>query len=209
MNDSITFLQNIQTGFKKMKLITVLSVVSATIVSIAAVGAAFWFAENQRSQVYIVDEGSVLMASRTSNSAQRDLEVGDQLKTFLRLFFNIAPNMTTIESNISMALELADASASNYYTDLQEKQYFSRIVESGISQSIEVDSVKVNVLTYPYQAEAYGHLYTVRSSNASRVSYVATCTATESQRTPKNAHGILLERFMIRFGESETRSRNN
>lgn len=209
MNDSISFLQNIQTGFKKMKLVTFLSVISSTIITITVVGAAFWFAENQRSQVYIIDEGSVLMASRTSNTAQRDLEVGEQLKTFLRLFFNIAPNMTTIESNISMALELADVSASNYYADLQEKQYFSRIVESGISQSIEIDSVKVNVLTYPYQAEAYGHLYTIRSSNASRVPYVATCTATESQRTPKNVHGILLERFVIRFGESETRSRNN
>ena len=209
MNDSINFLQNIASGFKKMRFVTTLVVVSATVISVVSVGVSYWYALTQREQVYVLDKGSVLLASRASNTAQRDLEVADQLKNFLRFFFNIAPNMTTIESNMLMALELADKSASDYYNDLKEKQYFARIVENGISQSIEIDSVKVNVMTYPYQAEAYGHLYTVRSSNASRVPYIATCTATESQRTNKNVHGILLERFVIKFGETETRTRND
>lgn len=209
MNDAIKFMDNIQTNFKKMKIVTASIAIVCTIVSLFAVGASFWFAFTQRDQVYVLDEGSVLSAFRSDNGAQRDLEAGDHLTRFLQLFFNIAPNATTVESNIEKALELADGSASDYYLDLREKEYFTRLINNGISQSIDVDSVAVNIFDYPYRAEAYGNLYTIRSSSISRTPFIAKCALTESQRTRKNVHGLIIERFTIEFGEQEVRTRNN
>lgn len=209
MNDAISFMKNIQSSFNKMKFLTVgLLILTGTVV-IASTAISFWYAREQREQIYVLDEGSVLSAFRTDNGAQRDLEVGDQFKRFLQLFFNIAPNATTIEKNISLALELADRSASDYYNDLKEQEYFTRIIENGISQSVDVDSVTVNIFSIPYQAEAHGNLYTVRSTNISRTPFVARCTLTESQRTKKNVHGLIIERFTIDFGETEVRARSH
>ena len=208
MNDGITFMENIQTSFKKTKFVSIGLMVVCIIVSLASIGASYWFALTQRDQIYVLDEGSVLSAFRSDNGAQRDLEVGDQLTRFLQLFFNIAPNTTTIEANIRKALELADNSASDYYMDLREKEYYTRLINNGVSQSIDVDSLAVNVMSYPYKAEAYGSLYTIRSTNISRTPFVARCSVTESQRTPKNVHGLIIERFTINFGDSEVRQRN-
>ena len=209
MNDAINFLDNIQTGFRKMKFVSVGLMVVCAVVSVFAIGASYHFAMSQRDQVYVLDNGSVLEAFRTDNAAQRDLEVADQLTRFLQLFFNVAPNATTIEANIAKALELSDASASDYYFDLREKEYYTRLIGQGISQSIDInpDSVFVNINTVPYQAEAHGDLYTVRSTNISRTPFVATCTVTESQRTRKNVHGLIIERFRIEFGTPEVRGR--
>ena len=207
MNDAIIFLENIQSGFKKMKLATVVIAVVCTVITLGSVAGSLWFAQSQRDQVYVLDEGSVLSAFRTDNGAQRDLEVGDQYKRFLQLFFNVAPNATTIENNIKQALELADESASDYYFDLREKQYYSRIINEGTSQSIAIDSVVVDVFSYPYRAQAYGHLYTVRPTNISETPFESSCIATESQRTPKNVHGLLLGRWVIRFGEPVVKNR--
>lgn len=209
MNDAITFLENIQSGFKKMKLVTLVVAGVCTIVSLGSIAAALWFAQSQREQVYVLDEGAVLSAFRTDNGAQRDLELGDQYKRFLQLFFNVAPNVTTIETNINQALELADESASNYYFDLREKQYYSRLINDGASQSIDIDSVKVNVFDYPYRAKAYGRLYTIRATNISETPFESSCVATESQRTQKNVHGLLISRWSIKFGEPVVRNRNN
>lgn len=209
MNDAITFLENIQSGFKKMKLVTFTIAVVCTVISLGSVCASLWYAQTQREQVYVLDEGSILLASRTDNGAQRDLELGDQFERFLQLFFNVAPNATTIDKNISQALELADESASNYYFDLREKQYYSRIINEGTSQSIDIDSVIVNVMEHPYKARAYGKLYTVRTTNISETPFETSCIATESQRTKKNVHGLLLSRWTIKFGEPVVRNRNN
>lgn len=203
MNDSLTTLENIQSGFKKMKIVTVGVLVAATVISAVSVCASIWFALSQRNQVYILDEGSVLSAFRSDNGAQRDLEVGDHLTRFLQLFFNVAPNSTTIESNIEKALNLADGSAYEYYKDLKEKQYYSRLITIGASQSIEVDSVVVDVFSYPYRAEAYGNLYTIRETNMSKTPFVSNCILTESQRTRNNVHGLLIERFHIDFGKQD------
>lgn len=209
MNDGIKFIADIESGFKKMKVVTVCAAVICILVALGSVAFSFAYAEKQKEQVYVLDEGSVLSAFRSDNNAQRDLEVIDHMTRFHELFFNMAPNITTINQNIDRALELADESAYNYYSDLKEQQYFSRLIQANATQQIIVDSVHVNVTSYPYAARTFASVYLVRESNITKYRFQSICALTEATRTQKNVHGLMIEKYNVeKYEKIETRNRN-
>ena len=57
---------------------------------------------------------------------------------------------------------LADKSAYNYYKDLMEKGYFTRIISGNINQRIEIDSIVCNFIC----ADVNGKLITVMTTAA-------------------------------------------
>lgn len=208
MNDGIQFLATIDSSFKKMKTVTFCSVALGVIVALGSAAFAFKFANEQKEQVYVLDEGSVLSAYRTDNGVQKDLEVINHATRFHELFFNMAPNITSINQNVDRALELADESAYNYYSDLKEQQYFSRLVQANATQQIIVDSVKVNVSSYPYAARTYASVFIIRESNITKYEFQSLCGLHETTRTQTNPHGLMIERFQVeKFDKIETRKR--
>lgn len=208
-NDAIQFLGDMKTTLTSTRIAMLVSVVLAAVVSLGSLWLYHKHTDEIASDIYIVDQGSVLQASRTSNEAQRDLEVVDHITRFHELFYNIAPNVNTINQNVNRALELADESAYNYYSDLKESRYFTQLININATQQISVDSVHVNVNTYPYQVESFNTLYILRNSNISKYSLKTTCEVTETSRTHTNPHGLMIGKF---FAEKavliETRERN-
>lgn len=194
-NDAIQFLGDMKTTLTSNRLAMLLSVGLAVIVGLGSLVLYHRHTNEIESNIYIVDQGSVLQASRTSNNAQRDLEVIDHITRFHELFYNIAPNVNTINQNINRALELADESAYKYYSDLKESRYFTQLININATQQISVDSVHVDINTYPYQVESFNTLYILRNSNISKYSMKTTCTVTEISRTPTNPHGLMIGKF--------------
>ena len=209
MNDGIKFLSDISSSFKKMKFVSITAAAICILVSLGSVAFSFHYANAQKEQVYVLDEGSVLAAYRSDNSVQKDLEVINHCTRFHELFFNMAPNINTINQNVDRALELADESAYNYYSDLREQQYFSRLIQANATQQIVVDSVKVNVDSYPYAARTYASVYILRESNITKYEFRSLCGLHETNRTQTNPHGLMIERFQVeKFNKLETRKRN-
>lgn len=209
MNDGIKFLADIESSFRRMKVVTLSAVVMCVAVSLGCVAFSYRFANAQKEQVYVLDEGSVLSAYRTDNGVQKDLEVINHCTRFHELFFNMAPNINTINQNVDRALELADESAYNYYSDLKEQQYFSRLVQANATQQIIVDSVKVNVNSYPYAARTYASVFIIRETNITKYQFQSLCGLHETTRTQTNPHGLMIEKFQVEiFDKLETRKRN-
>lgn len=208
-NDAIQFLGDMKTTLTSNRLVMLLSVGLAAVIALGSLILYHKHTDKIESNIYVIDQGSVLQASRTSNGAQRDLEVIDHVTRFHELFYNIAPNVNTINQNINRALELADESAYKYFSDLKENRYFTQLININATQQISVDSVHVDINTYPYRAEAFNTLYILRNSNISKYSMRTTCELTEISRTPTNPHGLLIGKF---FADKaillETRDRN-
>lgn len=207
-NDAIKFLEDMQSSFKKMKMV----IICMTIVTCFSVVASYFYAHNEarnsKEQIYILDQGSILEAKRSSNEAQRDLEVIDHVTRFHEMFFNLAPNITTINQNISRALELSDESAYKYFSDLKESNYFSSIINLNATQQIQVDSVRVDVSIYPYSAETFATLYILRESTISKYTINSSCRVNEVIRTKKNPHGLMITKFFAdKAKHIETRNR--
>lgn len=207
-NNAIVFLNDIQASFKKMKVITIAACVACAAVAVGSVAVALSFSEAQRDQVYVLDDGSVLMAQRTENMAQRDLEAVAHLTRFHELFYNVAPNTETIKSNIDAAIAMGDESVYKNYNNLKERQFFSTLIQINAIQQVVVDSVKVDMNSKPYRATTYLTRYYVRPSNVTKYSMITTCTLSEVPRSRTNPHGLFIGNFVLRTNdEIETRKR--
>lgn len=207
-NDAIRFLADMQSTQKGLKSVAFAALGIAAAVCIISVAVSLYFVRKSAGEVYVLDQGAAMEASRMKNDTQRDLEVINHVTRFHELFFNIAPNVTTINQNISRAMELADESAYKYFNDLKEDRYFSQLININATQQIVVDSVKVDVVNYPYRAIAFGSLYVLRESTVTLYSIRTQCELTNVQRSVKNPNGLMMHKFYATKPELiETRDR--
>ena len=63
MENLIKYFNNIETSFKKMKFITILSILAAIIIAVGSVAASGWFIQQSGDTIFVVDKGSAIMAS--------------------------------------------------------------------------------------------------------------------------------------------------
>ena len=177
-----------------MALVTVLSVLRS-----------YSFVREQRRQIYVIDKGQSILALQSDGSATRDLEAMDHVTRFHELFFNMAPNAATIQQNVDRALNLSDRSVYDYWSE----GFYQRLVQANITQQMVVDSVVVDLSGYPYEARCYAHQYMIRESNITAYEFESSCRLIDTERSPVNPHGLMIERFTVVRNESlGTRKRN-
>lgn len=191
-------LRNIENSFQQIRLYAVIF----AILCISVVGYALWqsyrFAENQRQKIYVLDNGKSLMLALSQDaSINRPVEAREHVRRFHELFFTLAPDKHAIESNMKRAFNLADKSAFDYYKDLSEKGYYSRIISGNVQQRTEVDSVICNFDRYPYEVKAYSKQFIIRSSNVTKRSLVTSCYLVNSVRSDSNPQGFNMEKFAV------------
>lgn len=191
-------LRNIENSFQQIRLYAVIF----AILCIAVVGYAVWqsyrFAEDQRQKIYVMDNGKSLMLALSQDaSINRPVEAREHVRRFHELFFTLAPDKHAIESNMKRAFNLADKSAFDYYKDLSEKGYYSRIISGNVQQRTEVDSVVCNFDRYPYEVKAYSKQFIIRSSNVTKRSLITSCYLVNSVRSDNNPQGFNIEKFSV------------
>lgn len=207
-NDAIIFLENFQSKLRSNKIIVIIVSVFSALCVIAAVGFAFAFVSRQSEQIYLLDNGSVLVAQRTSNDSQADLEASDHVTRFHELFFNLIPNTTAIQQNVNRALDLSDVSVNRFYNDLKEQSYYRNLIRNNAIQQILIDSVHVDMGTYPYKAQTWAKVYIMRESNITEYDFESRCELNRVSRTAANPHGFIIQRFeMTRYDKGQTRKR--
>ena len=191
-------LKNIETSFRQIRLFCIVLVIGCAVVAICSVVFAFRFAEKQREKIYVLDGGKSLMLALSQDLSQnRPVEAREHVKRFHELFFTLSPDKSAIEGNIKRALQLADRSAFNYYTDFAEKGYYNRIISGNVNQVLQVDSVSCNFDTYPYKVNTYARQMIIRESNVTERSLVTRCNLLNSVRSDNNPHGFIMESFEI------------
>ncbi|HEX8332448.1 MAG TPA: conjugative transposon protein TraK, partial [Segetibacter sp.] len=100
-----------------------------------------------------------------------------------------------IQSNITKALYLADASAKREYDNLKENAYFSNVISGNISQQIAIDSVHVDVNQYPYYFRCYATQAIIRTTSIVSRSLLTEGYIRNVSRSDNNSHGFLIERW--------------
>ena len=209
MDNIIKYFDNIDSSFRKMKFLSVAALICAAAVCLGSVLIAAWSSEHARETVYVIEKGSAVMARRTKEDANRDMEAADHITRFHELMFNLSPSSESIKRNVDRALTMSDRSAYDYWMDLSERGFYQRLVSANISQEIVVDSVKVNMQTYPYEAATYGKLFLLRESNITSYEFESSCRLVEVERSPSNPHGMMIEKFLVTKSDNlGTRKRN-
>lgn len=202
MDNLIKYFDNIETSFRKMKVITVTSVIACVTVCICSFAIAGWTIIETGNQVFVIDKGSAVMAQRTEEDANRDLEATDHVTRFHELMFNLSPNAESIKRNTDKALVMSDKSAYDYWSDLSERGFYQRLVSANVSQEIVIDSVKLDMNTYPYEVRTYGRLFMLRESNITAYQLETTCRLVDVERSPGNPHGMMIEKFRVTRNEN-------
>lgn len=202
MDNLIKYFDNIETSFRKMKVITVTSVIACVTVCICSFAIAGWTIVETGNQVFVIDKGSAVMAQRTEEDANRDLEATDHVTRFHELMFNLSPNAESIKRNTDKALVMSDKSAYDYWSDLSERGFYQRLVSANVSQEIVIDSVKLDMNTYPYEVRTYGRLFMLRESNITAYQLETTCRLVDVERSPGNPHGMMIEKFRVTRNEN-------
>ena len=202
MNDIIRFQKSIEASFRRTKFLTGMTILLCSIVAVVSVFASYSFAREQKEQIYVLDKGQSFLALQSDGMATKDLEIIDHVTRFHELFFNMAPNANAIIQNVNRALVLSDKSVYDYYSDLSEQGFYTRLVRANITQQMVVDSVTVDINTYPYTARCYAHQYMIRESNITTYEFESTCQLMEISRSKDNPHGLMIEKFVVARNES-------
>ncbi len=195
LNDARKFLVQTQKNISAVGGAYKFALVIAAVIALGSVGYSYWKTSTERDMVYVIDNESARKAKIADNAVQRDLEIIDHIARFHEKFYNLAPNPETLDENIDIALSLADRSALLMDNRRREQQFYTNLVTMGIVEEIFIDSTVVNTAVYPYKAYTYGHLYMTRSSNVTRYDYESSCQLVETDRTTKNPHGLMIEKF--------------
>lgn len=209
MENIIKHFETIESSFRKTKAVTLASVIASSLVAVASLIFAVSWVGSHTDNVYVLDKGGAFSATVSPDGVQRDLEAIDHVTRFHERLFNLSPSSEAIKRSVEQALVMADRSAYTYFNDLQEQGFYSRMVQGNVTQQILIDSVRVDMSSYPYPETTWAKVYVVRESNISSYDFVSTGRLVDVGRSKSNPHGFMLERFqVVRNERIETRRRN-
>ncbi|OCX54338.1 conjugative transposon protein TraK [Mucilaginibacter sp. PPCGB 2223] len=190
-----THLKNIETAFQYIKRFSYLLIIACLLISCFALYKSYAFASAANSHVYILANGKALEAFAADRKDNIPVEARDHIRMFHHDFFTLDPDEKVIEANIGKALYLADESARNQYNGLKEKSYYNNLISGNISQSIQVDSVQLDMNQYPYYFKCWAIQKLIRSTSAVNKLLITQGYLRNVSRSDNNPHGFLIERW--------------
>lgn len=148
-------MKNIDSAFRYVRTFSLILVLACMSLSGFIMYKCYQLIGSSQSKVYLLANGKAFEALAAERKDNIAVEAKDHVKSFHEYFFTLDPDNKVIETNISKALYLADASAKRQYENLKENGYFSNIIAGNISQQISVDSIEININNYPFYFKCY------------------------------------------------------
>jgi len=190
-----THLKNIETAFQHIKRFSYLLIIACTLISGFALYKCFAFSSEANKHIYILANGKALEAFAADRKDNIPVEARDHIRMFHHDFFTLDPDEKVIEANIGKALYLADESARNQYNGLKEKSYYNNLISGNISQSIQVDSVQLDMNQYPYYFKCYAIQKLTRATSTVNKLLITQGYLRNVSRSDNNPHGFLIEKW--------------
>lgn len=188
-------MKNIDTAFRHVRAFTLIVIIASTILCGFTLYKSYQLVGNMQDKVYILANGKALEAYASNRKDNIAVEAKDHVKIFHQYFFTLDPDEKVIQSNITRALYLADASAKRAYDNLKENGYFSNIISGNISQQINVDSISIDINQYPYYFRCYATENIIRTTSIVSRSLLTEGYLRNVSRSDNNSHGFLIERW--------------
>lgn len=210
MENVVKYFNTIESSFRKTKIVVLSAVAMAAAIAIGSLVYAASYISSHSDNIYVLDRGEAYSATvMDAQMVDRGIEAEDHVKRFHEYMFNLSPSRDVIQRNIETALHMCDGTAYDYYSDQQEKGYYSRLIQTNTTQYITVDSVSVNMGLYPYPERTFGKVYILRESNITSYQFESQGQLVEVGRSKNNPHGLMLEQFVVtKYDRIETKRRN-
>ena len=189
--------KHIDAAFRYTRAFSMLTVCGALIIALVIVIKGMRISERAGERIYILANGKVLEAMAADRKDNIPVEARDHVKMFHQYFFGLDPDDKVIEANMTKALYLADGTAKQQYDNLKEKGYFANVISGNISQTIEADSIILDIGAYPYHFEYRGEEKIVRPTSIVTRSLVTEGFLRSVLRSDNNSHGFLIEKWKI------------
>lgn len=189
--------QHLETAFQYVRMFCVVVVLGCLVLC----GWVFWLSQwtisRMQDKVYILSSGKALEAVAGDRKENLPVEARDHVRTFHEYFFTLDPDEKVINSNLTRALYLADGSARRVYESLKENGYYSGIITGNISQEITVDSIKLDMRTYPIYFRCYATEKIIRPSSLVTRNLLTEGFLRNTSRSDNDPHGFLIEKWNI------------
>jgi conjugative transposon TraK protein len=187
--------RNIEKAFQLVRGFCLIVVAGALLLC----GWVVWIAQRQvaaaQQRIYLLASGKAMEALAADRRDNILVEARDHVRVFHEDFFTLDPDERVIRGNISRALYLADGSAQRAYENLKEQGYYSGIISGNISQRVTVDSVAVDLRTYPYYFRCWATERITRATVIVTRDLVTEGWLRTVSRSDDNPHGFLIERW--------------
>ena len=195
MRDMFRELKNIDTAFQYVRSFCALVIVACVSIAMFTVYKSYDVTRNAQKRIYILANGKALEAYEADRKDNLPVEARDHVKMFHYYFFTLDPDDKVIQSNISKALYLADASAKKQYDNLKENGYYSNLISGNISQEIQPDSILINTDSYPYHFRFQGLQKIIRPTTITIRRLITEGYLRNVSRSDNNSHGLLIEKW--------------
>lgn len=193
-----TQFKNIDTAFRHIKRFSLFVIVGCVLLSGFAIYKSYELVDRAQNRIHILYNGKVLEAIASDKKTNLEVELRDHIKTFHHLFFSLSPDDKAIKNTVSRALYLADESAKKQYDNLRESGYYNNIISANISQEIEMDSVRLDINSYPYGFICYATQKLIRSTSTATRKLVTQGRIRDiKSQTDNNPHGFLIQQWEI------------
>lgn len=187
--------KNIDSAFKYVRSFCLLIVAGSFFVCCYAIYKTYQMMQESKEKMYILANGKILEAVAGERKDNIPVEARDHIKTFHQCFFTLDPDEKVIQSNITKALYLADASAKRIYDNFKESGYYANVISGNISQTISIDSIQVNINNYPFYWRCYATEKITRSTSIVTRDLITEGYLRSVSRSDNNPHGFLIERW--------------
>lgn len=188
-------MKNIDTAFQQMRLFSICFMIGCVLLTVFVSYKSFRLTRESQQRIYILANGKALEAYSADRKDNVPVEARDQVKMFHHYFFTMDPDDKVINANINKALYLADGSAKQQYDNLKENGYYTNLISGNISQTLEPDSISINLESYPYYFRYKAQLKIVRPTTIVVRSLITEGYLRNVSRSDNNPHGFLIEKW--------------
>lgn len=192
---SFDTVRNIDSAFRFVRLFAFLLLICCFLLSAFVLFKSYELSAKLENKIYVLVGDKALEAYASGRKDNIAVEARDHVRVFLTYFFTLDPDEKTIQSNLTKALYLADASAKKQYDNLQETGYYAGVISGNISQQVSVDSVLVDTQIEPYAFRCYATVKITRPTSIVTRNLVSQGYLRNVSRSDHNAHGFLIEKW--------------
>jgi conjugative transposon TraK protein len=193
---------------KFSKTITIISLIVTALSVFASLSYSFYLNKSLiKEKVYLLDgaNGEVYTAKIIKEElTYREPEIYNHVMTFHKYFFDL--DQYNYKRNTEKALNLIDDSGKNYYQTLLNEGWYNTLKLNNLVQKIEIDSININSVIYPYTAAVYGKTVVGRygeEKDKLEKKIQIRCTLFDVARTRENPHGLIISNYNILYHGKE------
>lgn len=188
-------LKNIDTAFRFVRVFAFVLLVGCFGLCAFVLYKGYELSANLENKIYVLAGDKALEAYASGRKDNIAVEARDHVRMFHQYFFTLDPDEKVIQSNLTKALYLADASAKMQYDNLQETGYYAGVISGNISQQVSVDSVQVDTQKEPYAFRCYATIRITRPTSIVTRNLITQGYLRNVSRSDHNSHGFLIEKW--------------